>query len=172
MESAGEFTPAAVPSPAAACRQPIWLGPVGFTCWLCWPSVSDTPWHGHDTGVLSLCVSLQHVRGYAKAAGKGKAGAPPAVAAADAGAGAGAADSLAPPEFRMRHVPRVNKGDPVSQLTDAQVSTGRGSQLLTSQQLGPAALASCNTPDCRAEGRGQEPALLDRCSIHSCSSLC
>lgn len=63
----------------------------------------------------------QQFRGYAKASGKGggKAAAKPAVAAAEPAA----ADPLAPPQFRLKHVPRVNKADPVAKLTDAQVQT-------------------------------------------------
>ncbi len=66
------------------------------------------------------CYTLQHqVCSYAKAAGKGGKSAKPAVAAA---APAKEADPLAPPVFKVKRVPQVNKGDPVAQMTGAQVS--------------------------------------------------
>jgi hypothetical protein len=63
----------------------------------------------------------QQFRAYAKASGKGggKAAAKPAVAAAEPAA----EDPYAPPPFRLKHVPRVNKADPVAKLTDVQVQT-------------------------------------------------
>ena len=61
----------------------------------------------------------QHVRGFAKAAGKGGGKAAPAKPAA--AAAEQAKDDLSPPEFKIKRVPRVYKGDPVAQLTGPQV---------------------------------------------------
>lgn len=62
---------------------------------------------------------MQQVRGYAKAAG-GKKVAQAAKPAVEAAAVPGP-DDLSPPAFKIKHVPRVYKGDPVAQLTPAQV---------------------------------------------------
>lgn len=108
--------------PACPCSSPV-----DTLCATRFSRLPSSHQHLHLCAVYARLPLQQHVRGYAKAAGKGgKAAAKPAVAAA---AATDDGDSLAPPAFRVKKVPQVYKGDPVAQLTGPQVgeqgSTGR-----------------------------------------------